>query len=264
MLHLTVVKIGGNIVDNPEALDKFLSDFANLKGPKVLVHGGGKVATKVSEALGIETQMVDGRRVTDQETVKVVTMVYAGLVNKTIVAKLQALGCDALGLSGADGDVVRAHIRKVEEGAVNYGLVGDIIGINDELLINIVNSEIVPVMAPITHNGSGQLLNTNADTIASAVAVALAEHIPVQLIYCFELPGVLKDINDKDSLIPFINSRMYGELKNEGVIADGMIPKMDNCFEAIEEGVSSVYICHADNLLGLLEGKSKVGTQLKA
>lgn len=264
MLHLSVVKIGGNIVDNPEALDKFLSDFADLKGPKVLVHGGGKVATKISDALGIETQMVDGRRVTDQETVKVVTMVYAGLVNKTIVAKLQAFGCDALGLSGADGDAIRAHKRKVEKGAVDYGFVGDIIGVNDELLVNIVNSDIAPVLAPITHNGSGQLLNTNADTVASAVAVALAGHIPVRLVYCFELPGVLKDINDKNSIISFINKRTYTELKQEGVIADGMIPKMDNCFEAIEEGVSSVYICHADNLLGLLEGKSSVGTQLKA
>lgn len=264
MQELSVIKIGGNIVDNPEALDSFLKDYAQIPGLKVLVHGGGKVATKISAALGIETQMVEGRRVTDQETVNVVTMVYAGLVNKTLVSKLQSENCNAIGLSGADGNVIKAHKRIVDKGAVDYGFVGDVDEVNVSLLSKILKDDYFPIMAPITHNGEGQLLNTNADTIASSVAVALSENYKVKLVYCFELPGVMIDINKPESLIKSITAEKYSELKSDGIIVDGMIPKMDNCFRAISEGVNTVFICHAKNLLGLSKGTSTEGTKLTA
>lgn len=264
MQQLSVVKIGGNIVDNPEALDTFLKDYAQIPGLKVLVHGGGKVATKISAALGIETQMIEGRRVTDQETVNVVTMVYAGLVNKTLVSKLQAENCNAIGFSGADGNAIKAHKRIVKPGAVDYGFVGDVEEVNIKLLSTIINEGYFPVMAPITHDGNGQLLNTNADTVASSVAVALSQIYQVSLVYCFELDGVMEDIKKPETLITSINTARYGELKTNGVIVDGMIPKMDNCFNAITKGVDSVYICHANNLLGLLKGSSTKGTKLTA
>ncbi len=257
---LTVIKIGGNIVDNPEALDAFLADFAQIKGNKILVHGGGKVATKVSAALGIEAQMIEGRRVTDAETIKVVTMVYAGLVNKTIVSKLQALDCNAIGLSGADANVIRSHKREVK--TIDYGFVGDVDEVNASFLANVIEQGIQPVMAPITHDKQGLLLNTNADTIASTVAVAMSKVMETQLIYCFELPGVLKDINDKGSVISNITPTEYVSLKEEGVIAAGMIPKMDNCFDAINQGVANVRIAHASDLKAILEDKEVKGTTL--
>lgn len=264
MSQLTVVKIGGNIVDNPEALAAFLKDYAQLPGAKVLIHGGGKIATKISAGLGIETQMVEGRRVTDIETVKIVTMVYAGLVNKTIVAKLQALGCNALGFSGADGDLIRAHKRHVKKGAVDYGFVGDVDNVNVDLLSAVIEKSNFPIIAPITHNGEGQLLNTNADTVSSEVAVALSKLYDVRLVYCFELPGVMADIQDESSLFTDIDIAKYTELKKQGVIIEGMIPKMDNCFNAITKGVNSVFICQANNLLNLMNGSSKLGTKLIA
>lgn len=264
MEQLSVIKIGGNIVDNPEALDVFLKDYAKIPGLKVLVHGGGKVATKISAALGIETQMIEGRRVTDQETVNVVTMVYAGLVNKTLVSKLQAEKCNAIGFSGADGNAIRAHKRVVKQGAVDYGFVGDVDDVNVALLSQVITDGYFPVMAPITHNGEGQLLNTNADTVASSLAVALSSKYKVNLVYCFELPGVMEDINKPETLITDITTTKYQALKSDGVIVDGMIPKMDNCYNAISKGVESVFICHANNLLGLLKGSSAIGTKLTA
>ncbi len=246
---MKIIKIGGNVVDNNELLDKFLSNYAKIKGPKILVHGGGKIATKISAALGIETKMIEGRRVTDAETVKVVTMVYAGLVNKTVVSKLQALNVNAIGLSGADGNAIKSHKRPLKNG-IDYGFVGDVDTVNNELLTTLIEQGYAPVMSPITHDKKGVLLNTNADTIASTIAVALSEHFEVELCYCFELAGVMGDIKDASTLINSINSASFKELKSNGTISEGMIPKMENCFDAIQNGVSEVRICHADNIHG--------------
>ena len=262
MQKLTVVKIGGNIVDHPEKLDTFLEKFAQLDRPKVLVHGGGKIATQVSKALGIEAQMIDGRRVTDAETVKVVTMVYAGLVNKSVVSKLQAFNQNAIGFSGADANVIRAHKRIVKEGAVDYGFVGDVDAVDAEFLKTVIEAGKLPVMAPITHDGAGQLLNTNADTIASETAVALSAFFDVTLLYAFELPGVLTDIDDKSSVINEINPDYYKELLNDGIIAQGMIPKMDNCYNAIGKGVKQVLIGDALDLDILFAENRTTGTKL--
>ena len=260
MNKLYVIKIGGNIVDNDEALQNFLNDFASLDTNKILIHGGGKVATKVSNALGIETQMIEGRRVTDQETIKVVTMVYAGLVNKTIVSGLQARECNAIGLTGADNNTILSHKRIVKD--IDYGYVGDIDKVNSNFISSLINNNSTPVLAPITHDKKGQLLNTNADTIASEVAIALSEDYEVELIYCFELPGVLKDIKDKTSVINQINTEGYPSLKKDGTIADGMIPKIDNCFNAIGRGVNSVRIAQASDLTKIVNHKQILGTQL--
>lgn len=251
---MEVIKIGGNIVDNDQILDEFLDVFAKDKKPRVLVHGGGKIATRISAALNIETQMVDGRRITDAETLKVVTMVYAGLINKTIVAKLQARGVNAIGLCGADGNVIQSHKRT--KGNVDYGFVGDVDFVDGEFLAKLIEAGYTPVLSPITHDKLGNLLNTNADTIASVAAVALAKLQETTLTYCFELPGVLTDINDKNSVISEINPSDYLTLKAKGIIADGMIPKLDNCFDAINSGVSKVRICHALNL------NTEIGTVL--
>ncbi len=253
---INVIKIGGNIVDNPEALDQFLSDFSKLPGQNILIHGGGKVATKISAALGIETKMVEGRRVTDKDTLEVVTMVYAGLVNKTIVSKLQALNTNAIGLSGADANIIKSHKRT--NSSVDYGFVGDIDHVDADKIHSLLHSDLTPVIAPITHDKKGQLLNTNADSVASQVARSLK----ARLVYCFELPGVMKDINDENSLIARINQEYYTELKTGGIIADGMIPKLDNCFEALNAGVSKVCICQANQILNLDSG-TFVGTELE-
>ena len=243
---IEVIKIGGNIVDNDEVLDAFLDEFASGNSKRVLVHGGGKIATKISKALNIETQMVEGRRVTDAETLKVVTMVYAGLINKTVVAKLQAKGINAIGLSGADANVIQSHKRTNSK--VDYGFVADVDQVNGEFLNQLIEDGFTPVLAPITHDKQGLLLNTNADTIASVTAVGLSQISETSLTYCFELPGVMRDIKDEGSILPEINIDFYQELKAEGVIVEGMIPKMDNCFDAIRDGVSKVKICHALNL----------------
>jgi acetylglutamate kinase len=237
---LTVVKVGGKIVEEADSLNALLNDFARIEGRKVLVHGGGRSATKVAASLGIESKMVNGRRVTDAEMLKVVTMVYGGLVNKNIVAGMQARGVNALGLTGADMDVIRSVKRPVKD--VDYGFVGDVTKVDGDMLASLIGSGVVPVMAPLTHDGEGNMLNTNADTIAGETAKALAKHFDVTLVYCFEKKGVLRDENDDDSVIPTINRADFERYVAEGVIQGGMIPKLENSFDAIGAGVSQVVI----------------------
>lgn len=256
---LSIVKIGGNIIDNPEALKNFLETFSQLPGNKMLVHGGGKVATQTAARLGIETQMVDGRRITDLPMLEVVTMVYGGLVNKKIVAGLQALGVNALGLTGADGGVIRAEKRPVK--TIDYGYVGDVKSVNGEVLTGFLKQNLVPVIAPLTYSAQGDLLNTNADTMASTTAVALAADFEVSLIYCFEKDGVLSDPDDDSSVIPQLNPQEYESYKASGAINKGMIPKLDNSFDALRSGVSRVVICHARELLNAAAGNK--GTQIR-
>lgn len=238
--QLTIIKVGGKIVEEPETLGRLLDDFAALSGYKVLVHGGGRSATKLAARLGIESKMVNGRRVTDAETLKVVTMVYGGLVNKNIVAGLQARGIDAVGLTGADMDVIRSVKRPV--GEVDYGFVGDVKAVNAAALEALIAQRIVPVMAPLTHDGLGNLLNTNADTIAGETAKALADAFDVTLIYCFEKKGVLRDEHDEESVIPVLTPTLFKQYVDEGVIQGGMIPKLENSFSAVEAGVKKVII----------------------
>jgi acetylglutamate kinase len=259
--ELYIIKIGGNVIDNSENLYNFLKDFTALKGNKILVHGGGKVATQLSETLGIEPKMVDGRRITDIETLRIVTMVYGGLINKNIVAQLQRFGTNAIGLTGADGNFIRTKKRPVK--TIDYGFVGDIdeTSIDNTGIKQLMNAGLAPVFCAITHDGEGQLLNTNADTIASALAVSLAKLYETTLIYCFEKKGVLKDINDEDSLITDIDAKYYEELKQQQIIHSGMLPKLDNAFTAITCGVKAVIIGHANNL-GLLNENKKFGTRL--
>ena len=237
---LTVIKVGGKIVEEEATLNQLLADFSAIEGYKVLVHGGGRSATKLASQLGIESQMVNGRRITDAETLKVVTMVYGGLVNKNIVAGLQAKGVNAMGLTGADMNVIRSVKRPVKD--VDYGFVGDVEKVNAELLGNLIRQGVVPVMAPLTHDGQGSMLNTNADTIAGETANALAELFDVTLVFCFEKKGVLSDENDDDSVIPVITPELFKEYVEKGIIQGGMIPKLENSFSAIEAGVSQVVI----------------------
>jgi len=252
MNNLTVVKIGGNVIDNPDALLHFLTTFAGLPGAKLLVHGGGKIATQVAEKLGVQTTMVEGRRITDQPMLDVVTMVYGGLVNKQIVAKLQTLDCNAIGLTGADARIVLAHKRPV--GAIDYGFVGDLDEVNAGQLQFFLRQSLTPVIAPISYDNQGGLLNTNADTMASAVAVDLARHDTVTLVYCFEKRGVLTDPANDDSVIPALNPTSYADYKAAGAINKGMIPKLDNAFLALDKGVARVVICHADELGAAVTG----------
>ena len=246
---LTVIKVGGKIVEEAETLQKLLHDFAAIKGYKVLVHGGGRSATKIAAQLGIESQMLNGRRITDAETLKVVTMVYGGLVNKNIVAGLQALGVNAVGLTGADMNVILSDKRPVKD--IDYGFVGDVKKVDSQRLADIIHLGIVPVMAPLTHDGKGNILNTNADTIAGETAKGLATLFDVTLIYCFEKKGVLRDEADDDSVIEEINRQQFAELVQEGVIQGGMIPKLENAFEAIDAGVSQVIITSSNAIDGL-------------
>jgi acetylglutamate kinase len=248
MKELTVIKIGGNIVDMPSALEVFLKDFSNFPNPKILIHGGGVLATELSSRLGIKVNMQKGRRVTDSDTLKLVTMVYAGWINKSIVAMLQKFGCDAIGLSGADGDIVPATRRSPEP--VDFGFVGDVnpVDINSALLQSILGRGITPVFCAITHDRNGSLLNTNADTMASSLAIAMSKDYYTRLIYCFEKAGVLSDQENPDSIIPLITRSNYKTLMENGAITGGMLPKLDNAFAAIESGVSEVYIKHASNL----------------
>ncbi|MFI3285320.1 MAG: acetylglutamate kinase [Rikenellaceae bacterium] len=240
---LKVVKIGGHVVDSVEGLDKLLDEFAALEGNKILVHGGGKIATKISAALGIESKMVDGRRITDAATVEVVTMVYAGGINKSIVAKLQKRGIAAWGVCGADAQIIPAVKRPVKE--IDYGFVGDVLTneIKSEAFKMLIDAGFSVVVAPITLSAEGQLLNTNADTIAQSVAVAMSKLYDVELIYLFEKPGVLEDVEDPTSVIEQISHDNYAELKESGKIFDGMIPKIDNALFAVDNGVSGVRIC---------------------
>lgn len=250
---LYVVKIGGNVIDDEAKLAVFLKDFSSIDGYKILVHGGGKLATRVATAMGIEQQMVDGRRITDAETLKVVTMVYAGYINKNIVALLQANGCNAMGLTGADGNAILAHKRgansTVGKAGVDYGFAGDVDWVNGSLLDELLNAGQTPVLAPITHNGQGQLLNTNADTIASATAIALSDYFDVRLVYCFEKKGVLENVDDDESVIGLINRENFSTLKEAGKLFAGILPKIENAFSAIDKGVNEVLIGHADDLI---------------
>lgn len=253
---LTIIKVGGKIVEEPQTLDSLLRDFAAIDGFKLLVHGGGRSATKMAASLGIETKMIDGRRVTDAEMLQVVTMVYGGLVNKNIVAGLQGLGIDALGMTGADMNIIRSDRRPVT--TVDYGFVGDVKEVNGDALATLIRAGIVPVIAPLTHDGKGSLLNTNADTMAGETAKGLASHFDVKLVFCFEKAGVLRDENDDDSVISHITRDSYCNLREEGIVSGGMIPKLDNAFDAIEAGVSEVIITKASSLNNL-----SAGTHLK-
>ena len=286
---IRIVKIGGNVVDNPELLKEFVRDFAAMPGMKALIHGGGVMASQMQKSMGMTPVMVEGRRVTDEATLKVVTMVYAGWCNKNITALLQAEGCNAIGLSGADGNAIKArkrppvHVESLGED-VDYGYVGDVTGesVNAGFIYSLMERGIVPVFNAINHDGEGNLLNTNADTIASSVAIALANYRyrsprevccrceecthcsddgrlthETELIYCFEKDGVLYDKDDDGSVIPEIDRERFAELKAEGRVADGMIPKLTNSFKAIDSGVARVVIKHARNLLG------STGTTLK-
>ncbi len=248
MPSLTLIKVGGKIVEEASSLQRLLTDFAAISGHKLLVHGGGRSATRIAEQLGIESRMVDGRRITDAETLRVVTMVYGGLVNKNIVAGLQARGVNALGLTGADMDVIRSVKRPVKD--IDYGYVGDVERVDARLLGDLIARGVVPVMAPLTHDGAGNLLNTNADTIASETARALAARFDVTLVYCFEKKGVLRDPDNEDSVIPSLNRRSFEALTADGTIAGGMIPKIENALAAIEAGVKRVIITRADAIDG--------------
>jgi acetylglutamate kinase len=258
---LHVIKIGGNVIDNSENLYHFLKDFTALDGYKILVHGGGKVATQLADTLGIESKMVDGRRITDIETLRVVTMVYGGLINKNIVAQLQRFGTNAIGLTGADGNFIKAKKRPIK--TIDYGFVGDLneTSVDAPAISRLMGAGFTPVFSALTHDGEGQLLNTNADTIASSVAVALANLYDTTLIYCFEKKGVLQDINDEESLIRDIDPARYEELKKQQIIHSGMLPKLDNAFTAINCGVKAVVIGKADEL-GLLQQNQSFGTRL--
>jgi len=255
MEKLTLIKVGGKIVEEPQSLKQLLSDFSKIEGHKVLVHGGGRSATAIAAKLGIESKMVNGRRITDEETLKVVTMVYGGLVNKQIVAGLQALGLNALGLTGADLNYMRSEKRPVAE--VDYGFVGDVKEVNAGILADLIAKDVVPVLAPLTHDKEGNMLNTNADTIAGEAAKALSHFFDVTLMYCFEKKGVLKDENDDESVISEITPQLFEKYVAEGVINGGMIPKLENSFEAINSGVKQVVITRADLL------NSDTGTIIK-
>lgn len=245
---ITIIKVGGKIVEEEATLAALLDRFAAIEGQKVLIHGGGRSATRIAERLGIESRMVDGRRITDEATLQVVTMVYGGLVNKNIVAGLQARGVNALGLTGADCNIIKAHKRPA--GKVDYGFVGDIENADGDMLSRLIEQGITPIIAPLTHDGKGTILNTNADTMAAETAKALAGLYDVTLIYCFELPGVMRNPDDDSSIIPSITAESYRTLLDEGVISGGMIPKMENAFNAIGNGVSKVIITRADAIDG--------------
>ena len=247
---MQVIKIGGGVLENETQRNAFLRQFAAIEGPKVLVHGGGRLATTMAERLGVETQMIDGRRVTDKETLDIVTMVYGGLVNKQVVAQLQTMGVNAIGMTGADGGWMKAVKRPIKNG-IDYGYVGDVKEVNGEHLRMLLDNGLTPVIAPITYSEEGLLLNTNADTVASETAIALVEAKgEVQLTFCFEKAGVLRDANDESTLIPRITRESYKQLLADGIVSGGMIPKIDNAFAAIEHGVQSVRITHASNLQG--------------
>ena len=247
---IQVIKIGGGILENEASREMFLRQFAAVEGPKVLVHGGGRLATTMAERLGVETQMIDGRRVTDKETLDIVTMVYGGLVNKQVVTLLHTMGVNAIGLTGADGGWMRSVKRPIKNG-IDYGYVGDVKDVNGEHLRMLLDNGLTPVLAPITYSEEGLLLNTNADTVASETAIALVEaRGDVQLTFCFEKAGVLRDAEDESTLIPRITRESYKQLLADGIVSGGMIPKIDNAFAALQRGVKSVRITHANNLQG--------------
>ncbi|HEY8687769.1 MAG TPA: acetylglutamate kinase [Chitinophagaceae bacterium] len=254
MEQLFVIKIGGNIINDQAKLSLFLKDFASIKERKILIHGGGKLATNIAQQLNIPQQLIDGRRITDAETLKVITMVYAGYINKNITALLQSNNCNAIGLSGADGNLVLGHKRV--HPTIDYGFVGDIDSINSDWLDKLLHENLVPVIAPVSHDKKGQLLNTNADTIAQEIAKCMAEKYAVTLIYSFEKKGVLQNSDDEDSVIEEINTASYKHLKEKKIIHSGMIPKLDNAFAALNSGVKKVVIGKAECLGQLISGSS--------
>ena len=256
MDKLTVIKIGGNIIDDEAKLSSFLKSFATISGKKILVHGGGKVATKIGDTIGIESKYVDGRRITDAATIDLVTMVYGGLVNKKIIAQLQAYACNAIGVTGVDGNLIPATKRPVKE--IDYGFVGDVLSsqIATDSWELLLNNGMVPVVAPLTHDGQGQILNTNADTMAQEIAKALSSVYEVSLVYSFEKAGVLLDANDDSTVINKLNPKYYDQLKEEQKIFAGMIPKLDNAFAALNSGVKKVIIGNAEQLTELIAGTS--------
>ena len=245
---LNIIKVGGAVVEDEKSLSGLLMSFSSIQGKKILVHGGGKIATEMADKLGVETQMIDGRRITSAEMLKVVTMVYGGLVNKNLVARLQALGVNALGLTGADMNVIMSVKRPVE--LVNFGFVGDVKYVNTKALVSLLEAGAVPVLAPLTHDKEGSMLNTNADTIASSVARALAEKYSVTLTFCSSIPGVLKDLSDPTSLIKTVAKKDFEPMVADGTISEGMIPKLQNAFDAINDGVSKVVITSPSDLSG--------------
>ncbi len=246
MEKISIIKVGGKILEEEKSLLELLDNFASIDGKKTLVHGGGRLATTIGDKLGIESKYVDGRRITDEETLQVVTMVYGGLANKTVVSQLQARDCNALGLTGADMNVILAEKRPVK--TIDYGYVGDVKKVDGIRLASLINTGIVPVMAPLTHDKQGHMLNTNADTIAAETAKGLSAHFEVSLVYCFEKAGVLMDEKDDNSVIPHITPQSYEELKNQNIIHSGMIPKLDNAFDALNAGVKEVIITNVENI----------------
>jgi len=256
---LQIFRVGGKVVENDRQLSDFLQAFSQLKANKILVHGGGKSVTEMSKKLGIEVKMIDGRRITDGDTLEVVKMMLAGVANKNVVSKLQAYDCNAIGLTGADANTILADKRPLKNG-IDYGFVGDVKKVNDQIIQALINTGLVPVFAAMTHDGRGQLFNTNADTIASTLAVAMSAAFDVELNYCFELNGVMKDIEDHSSVISVIDGSNYSSLKDEGVISAGMIPKIDNAFDAIEAGVAAVRIMNSDHIQKMTVGELNIGT----
>lgn len=252
MKTIKIVKIGGNIINDEKTLNNFLANFAQLKGPKVLVHGGGKLASELAKQLNIPVTMIDGRRVTDTQTLDLITMVYAGKINKQIVAQLQAHNANAIGFTGADGNTIISTKRPAEP--IDYGFAGDVVTVNPQVLTILINNEVTPVFCAITHDANGQLLNTNADTIASEIAIGLSAHFSTELYYCFEKSGVLSDVTDDKSIIEQITSESYAQLKADGVIFEGMLPKLDNCFHALKNNVHKV---HIGNTTMLFNSKNK-------
>ena len=259
-----VIKIGGNVIDNESALDSFLKTFAAIEGKKILIHGGGKIATKIGEQLGIKSNYVGGRRITDADIIDLVTMVYGGLVNKKVVAKLQSLNCNAIGLTGADANIIPAVKRPITKDGIDFGFVGDVDSWKLEVgsLELLLNNQFTVVIAPLTHDGKGQMLNTNADTVASSLAVALSKSYNVRLIYCFEKKGVLENVEDDNSVITLITKDIYQQLLTENKLFDGILPKIDNAFDAINSGVNEVLIGDANDLLQNVTNETK-GTLIK-
>ena len=254
MQKLFVIKIGGNVIDDAAALDKFLEKFATITDSKILIHGGGKLATEMGRTMQIPQQMIEGRRITDEATLKLVTMVYAGFINKNIVTKLQSNACNAIGLCGADANIILANKREVKN--IDYGFVGDVVNVKDNFIKVLLENNCTPIIAPITHNGKGQLLNTNADTIANEIAKAMSAHYEVQLIYCFDKKGVLENIADENSLIKLITKDNIESLKTNKIIHEGMIPKIDNALQAVHAGVHTVILGHAEELIEIIENEA--------
>ncbi len=256
---LYIIKIGGNVIDDDATLDSFLKDFSTISGKKILVHGGGKIATSIGDKLGIQSKYIDGRRITDDETIGLVTMVYGGLVNKKIVASLQAFNCFAIGLTGADANLLPAIKRPVKE--IDYGWVGDVNAddINPQTWEIFLNNGLVPVLAPLTHDSNGQILNTNADTMSAVLSIALSKYYNVKLIYCFEKDGILENVNDKDSVLASLDVNLYQKLKEEKQLYAGILPKIDNAFLAANNAVEAI-IGNSNNLGQLVNGEN--GTKI--